>query len=94
MSEPLEAFGYSCKLFRDDVAATHCHSEKHLHTHELDLLTTIDRFDVRGLLEFPIDFKRATEKREGNPLDEASMLEELRFGALHAEIDHGTSLIS
>ena len=49
------------------------------------------RFDVRGLLEFPIDFKRATEKREGNPLDEAAMLDEIRFGALHAEIDHGTS---
>ena len=47
-------------------------------------------FDVRGLLEFPIDFKRATERREGNPLDEADFLEESRFGDLRADIDHGT----
>jgi hypothetical protein len=48
-------------------------------------------FDVRGLLEFPIDFKRATEKREGNILDEGTQLYTHRFGDLFAEIDHGTS---
>ena len=46
---------------------------------------------MRGLLEFPIDFKRATAKREGNPLDEAHMLAQYRFGDLQNQIDHGTS---
>ena len=55
------------------------------------VITLLIRFDVRGLLEFPIDFKRATAKREGNPLDEAHMLAQHRFGDLKNQIDHGTS---
>ena len=43
MSESLEVFGYSSKIFRDDAAAAHIEEEKHMHPHELDLLTTIDR---------------------------------------------------
>ena len=43
MSENLEVFGYSSKIFRDDAAAKHIAEEKHMHPHELDLLTTIDR---------------------------------------------------
>lgn len=43
MSDNLEVFGYSSKIFHDDVAATHIDEEKHMHPHELDLLTTIDR---------------------------------------------------
>ena len=44
MVEPrLEALGFGCKIFRDDSAAEHCQTGKHLHAHELDLLATIDR---------------------------------------------------
>ena len=57
-SDNLIVIGYASKLFRDDIAAEYCHQEKQLHPHELDHYTTIDRFDVRGLLEFPIDFKK------------------------------------
>ena len=46
MSENLEVFGYSSKIFRDDAAATHIDEEKHMHPHELDLLTTIDRWVI------------------------------------------------
>ena len=48
--DQLEAFGYSCKLFPDSEAARHVNEEKHLHPHELDLLATIDRYE----LVFPV----------------------------------------
>jgi hypothetical protein len=82
-------FGYGSKLFRDDIAAEYCDQKKQLHPHELDHLTTIDRFDVRGLLEFPIDFKKATSKSNPATLDEEELLRDLRFGDIDLMDEHG-----
>ena len=50
----------------------------------------ISRFDVRGCLEFPIDYKRATTKVDGGAqLDERDLLHEWRFGDFDAHRDHG-----
>ena len=38
-------FGYGSKLFRDDIAAEYCDNNKQLHPHELDHMTTIDRYE-------------------------------------------------
>jgi len=88
----LTVIGYASKIFNDKNAAVEIESSSHLHPHELDLLTTIDRFDVRGLLEFPIDYKRATEKVTGDlsANDETEMLRRDRFGDLDSQLDHGT----
>jgi len=88
-SDNLIVIGYASKLFRDDIAAEYCHQEKQLHPHELDHYTTIDRFDVRGLLEFPIDFKKASEKTDPAVLDEAEHLNEIRFGDIESHQEHG-----
>jgi len=88
-SDNLIVIGYASKLFRDDIAAEYCHQEKQLHPHELDHYTTIDRFDVRGLLEFPIDFKKASEKTDPAKLDEAEHLNEIRFGDIESHQEHG-----
>ena len=39
----LSVIGYACKIFNDKNAAAEIESSSHLHPHELDLLTTIDR---------------------------------------------------
>merc|ERR1712123_491572 len=84
-----EIVGYSSKLFRDVTAAAYCHDEKQLHPHELDPYCTIDRFDVRGLLEFPIDYKRATTQVDGgSKLDERELLHKWRFGDFDDHRDH------
>ena len=44
MSKPeLAVTGYACKIFNDKNAAAEIETSAHLHPHELDLLTTIDR---------------------------------------------------
>jgi hypothetical protein len=85
-------FGYSSKLFRDDIAAEYCDNNKQLHPHELDHMTTIDRFDVRGLLEFPIDFKKATNPTTKALLDEKELLHEIRFGDINIVDQHGKTV--
>ena len=47
------------------------------------------RFDVRGLLEFPIDYTRATTVTNAAKLEEAELLHDLRFGDFDSHRDHG-----
>jgi len=49
----------------------------------------LSRFDVRGLLEFPIDFKKATSPTIPALLDEQELLHELRFGDINLVDEHG-----
>ena len=44
---------------------------------------------MRGLLEFPIDFKKATSKSNPATLDEEELLRDLRFGDIDLMDEHG-----